>query len=474
MQLCVPGLLALFPFAQASAQCELFKRTDALAPVPIGTFDLEDYGSALDLDGDRLAIGSRGTFAQGGRPGFVEVLDRDGVNWVPLGRWDSVDLDPNFGGQVAVGGDVLAVSQTDDVLVYEFVSGVWVETARLLSENGLQGNGGGELAVDGDRILVGAINAKPFARVYVFERTVGAWTLADTLISSGGRAGWSVDLEGDRALVGAPFQNVPGGQGAGAAYVFEFDGVDWVEVERLTASDPTIDARFGLAVALAGERAVIGAPFSNRAIFHGGAAYFFERDSGGDWSEAWAHTPSDTSSSALFGVAVDLHGTLAAVGATLQDSFPGAREGLVSVFEEQSGAWGELTTLLPSDASPGDQFGVQVVTDGELVIATAEWEDEEGPNFGAVYGFSVTGAICPTLQSFPRRISLSGRRCSDAALACRRRPRGPHLSDGGKPVGDRPRLPVARDLRAPESRFVLRLLLEAGQSGAVRGHPRHA
>src|SRR5215472_16216181 len=103
--------------------------------------------------------------------------------------------------------------------------------------------------------------------------------------------GASIAVSGNTALVGATTANGGPGAGTGAAYVFVKGPTgQWAQQAKLAASDPvgTAKENFGFSVALDGDTAVIGAP--NRGAFLGdpfgqvGAAYVFQR-SGTRWSQ---------------------------------------------------------------------------------------------------------------------------------------------------------------------------------------------
>ena len=121
-------------------------------------------------------------------------------------------------------------------------------------------------AIAGDTAVVGAPTRAagivgPTAHVFV--RSGDTWThrqaLTDTTVAAGDGFGYAVDLDGDRALVGAP--------GTGAAYVFERAGVTWATAGPIAPS-PAAPA-FGAAVAISGRHGVIGAPSGGP-----GAVYF--------------------------------------------------------------------------------------------------------------------------------------------------------------------------------------------------------
>ena len=82
-------------------------------------------------------------------------------------------------------------------------------------------------------------------------------TTLSPAFSPGDRVGDDVAVDGDVLVVGAPSR---GSIGAGTATVFRHDGAAWIEEQTLAASDGTPGDRFGEAVAVEGERIVVGAP----------------------------------------------------------------------------------------------------------------------------------------------------------------------------------------------------------------------
>jgi hypothetical protein len=100
------------------------------------------------------------------------------------------------------------------------------------------------------------------------------------------RLGMSVAICGEVAVVGVPYS---GDQDDGAAYVYEAEqqGDDWVwtQTQKLTASDAAAIAQFGYSVAIDGNVMLIGAPLhDNEQHEHPGAAYVF-RYIGSSWVE---------------------------------------------------------------------------------------------------------------------------------------------------------------------------------------------
>jgi len=142
-----------------------------------------------------------------------------------------------------------------------------------------------------------------------------------------------VAVDGDTAVVGAYRDDAPAsGLDSGAAYIFLFDGTEWIEQTKLTASDAEQFDRFGYAVAIRGDTIVVGANQDAAAAtaLNSGAAYIFLFD-GTDWIEQTKLAPADLQDDDRFGVSVALSADTAAVGAYQADA-PDVDSGAVYVF----------------------------------------------------------------------------------------------------------------------------------------------
>src|SRR5262245_29890946 len=70
-------------------------------------------------------------------------------------------------------------------------------------------------------------------------------------------------VSGNTLVVGAATVDTNNGPDTGAAYVFVHDGTNWVQKQKLTASDGAQYDNFGAAVAIDGNLIVIGAYRAN-------------------------------------------------------------------------------------------------------------------------------------------------------------------------------------------------------------------
>lgn len=226
-------------------------------------------------------------------------------------------------------------------------------------------------------ILAVALGASPVAA----QLNEAKLTAGDGV--AGDQFGFAVAVSGDRALVGA-FGSSGGGDSSGAAYVFEFDGVSWTETAKLVASDASAEDLFGYAVALDGDRALVGAPGDDAEA---GAAYVFDL-SGGGWTESAKLTASDSAAADDFGISVALDSDRALIGAFGDDAFTGA----AYVFDRGASGWAETAKLVPATAAPGDDLGVSVALDGDRALVGADGDGDNGAAAGAAWVFELGGS----------------------------------------------------------------------------------
>jgi choice-of-anchor B domain-containing protein len=164
----------------------------------------------------------------------------------------------------------------------------------------------------------------------------------------------------------------------GTVYVYTRSGTGWKESARLTATDGTVQDRFGRAISVDGSRVLIGATSSDSSR---GAGYVFERDRAGAWRQVAKLVPSSTANGDAFGRQVLLQGDRAFLAGWGRDSSRGA----VVVFRRESdGRWIEEQTIKASDGSPQDFFGSSVAVAADLMLVGAAQKDSAR---GAAYVF---------------------------------------------------------------------------------------
>jgi len=257
---------------------------------------------------------------------------------------------------------------------------------------------GWSVDLDGDTALVGeSWDFESDGAAYVFERDQGgpgAWGPTAELAPGDSTPfdafGYAVALHGDRAVVGAYKANPSGLTDAGAVFVFERDRGGpgaWGQTAELTAGDAAAFSYFGRDVALEGDTLAVGAD----AALTGGSAYVFEADFAGNWTEVALLAPATLASGDRFGYSLSLSGDTLAVGAGWDDVASLANAGSVHVFERDAGGpgvWGQVAQLTASDAQAFSYLGAEVAVSGPTLLAGAYLYDHAGLfNPGAVYVF---------------------------------------------------------------------------------------
>lgn len=226
---------------------------------------------------------------------------------------------------------------------------------------------------------------------YIYEKVGNSWQevahLTPSTANNNALFGYSVDIFGDHAIIGARQDNNVG-TFAGRAYIFKRSGDAWVEDAILSASDATTADFFGTSVAIGEHYAIIGAPLEDTKASQAGAAYIFARTPDG-WIEEAKLLASNGRSFDGFGGAVSISGTTALIGATgVNANAPDA--GAAYIFARTPSGWSEAAILTLADGQEDDLFGVSVSLDDHIAVVGASKSNLVAPNSGATYIYERT------------------------------------------------------------------------------------
>jgi len=209
----------------------------------------------------------------------------------------------------------------------------------------------------------------------------------------GDRFGEAVAISGDLAVVGASCDDTLGHY-SGSAYVFRFDGVSWIEEQKLTASDGAAEDRFGVSVGASEDYIVIGAHMDDDAGQDSGSAYLYRFDPNSlSWVEQQKLLPDDGEPGERFGLAAALFGDTIVVGA-YHDNDNGAESGSAYIFirddagtpgDPSDDIWVQHDKLLAPDGAAEDQFGFAVAISDDTAIIGARYDDDLGLSTGSAY-----------------------------------------------------------------------------------------
>lgn len=309
----------------------------------------------------------------------------------------------------------------------------WVEIQKLtgLAQGGAPvTNFGYSVAIHNDFIVIGAIEdrydatgANPLFQagaVYIYKKNAsGPWVFTQRIVCAdreiGSRFGSDVDIDGSRIIVGASFEDgdniLPFLPNSGAAYIFEYNGQNWNQTDKIVPFDRGAQDWFGISVAISGDYAIVGAfnededGIGQNTVLNSGSAYVFERNTNTTWTQVDKLVSSDRGTNEFFGISVAIDGDLIIVGATndfqdenAQASLPKAGSAFIFKRNNQTiNNWPLLKKIDASDREQFDQFGYSVSISNGIAIVGAYVEDDGilgnsiEPYAGAVYEFHENG-----------------------------------------------------------------------------------
>ncbi len=329
------------------------------------------FGRALAVDGTTLLIGSTPDLGKGA--GVVHAYHR-----MAHGPWHHVQVmqpangaaGDAFGAAIAIDGAMAVVGAAGahdgmgTAYVMQRTADEWREVARLIPADTATVRGfGSAVAINGDRLLIGAPGSNQGAGlVQPYRRVAGQW-VAELSVRRTGTAdttaafGSAVALKGARAFVGAA--GAAGGSGIVAMLDYDSTRASWRVAGELTAFDGTRGSGFGSDLAQGGDALWVGAPTGRGA----GSAFAYHLGADGLHSVARIDSP-DPEVDRAFGTAVAVHGTVAVVGVT--GTAIGA--GNAWIFEQRDGVWHPATPV----ESPPESFaainGAEIAcTEGKAV-----------------------------------------------------------------------------------------------------------
>lgn len=247
------------------------------------------------------------------------------------------------------------------------------------------------------------------AAVLALPGAAAARTLEHKLVPASGGLGYTgfaADIDRDMAVVGAPLA----GSGSGAVYVFERAGAGWTQTATLTASNPQQNAYLGFSVAVDGDAIVAGAPGNGIGGGGGtGRVYTFARTGAAQRTETAILSPSDPAADSALGFSVGIDGDTIVAGAPGSQSLSSfSGKGAVLTFSRTGAAARTETAKLSLATGPADDLlGWSVAIDGDTIVAGAPTISNffVGGSDNAVYTFARTGA--PT-RNETARLTVAG------------------------------------------------------------------
>jgi hypothetical protein len=251
------------------------------------------------------------------------------------------------------------------------------------------------LSADGNTAVIGGpSDDSGTGAAWIYTRSGTTWAQGQKLTGAGetgaARFGYSVAISGDgaTAFVGGPHDS----SDSGAVWPFVLSGGTWTaQGAKLTGSDANASQELGAALALSdnGNTALAGGATIDSGFAQNGAAFVFTR-SGSTWSQQGPRlTPSDGTGLANFGLGVALtgDGSTALIGAA-DNAVTG---GAAWEFTRSGSTWtqqGSKLTGTGASSTAWFGYGVALSYDGTTAVVGGP-EDASGN--GAFWAFTASG-----------------------------------------------------------------------------------
>jgi len=390
----------------------------------------DGFGQSIAAEGDMVAIGAPNTDEDSGAVYLFDCAQSP-CKLASIVRPRDLDEDDQFGTSVALSEGMLVVGAPGDddgsvdagaVYLYECNADGCTRADKIRASDAASLAGfGSSLDYDGDLLVVGAAadsngNGSRSGAAYVFGGCPEDCSVQAKLMPSDGERldefGFSVALDGEAVVVGAPRDSNISGLNAGAVYAFD-DVTDCPEFEvrneadtrceeeyKLLASTQGVNRAFGAAVDVVGDVAVVGAPQerSGRQIDAGGVYVYTDVTACDAFNAARERATVCTEDTLiqvqtarlnmLYGSSVAYDGTRLIVGAP--ESATSVEGGSVYVYDDLMGCPDfdpDIRTTIPCressilrapDRIAGDRFGIAVsLTDGWVFVGASAAEQTE-------------------------------------------------------------------------------------------------
>jgi len=255
---------------------------------------------------------------------------------------------------------------------------------------------GSSVAISGTRVVVGAplvpvAGSNLAGEVYIYDlnRTtpeIPVSTLRDSNPGFSDLFGNSVAIDGNRVLVGALQDNNTMSSGWGSASYYQLNPATSAAafVNKVTNPSTSPGGFFGVDTAISGTRVMIGGDDDNNGTVH-----IYDLASGTFSHKASLPNPStNPGSSSTFGYSLSISDNRAVVGSSIDNTFNSSAGGawVYDIDPVTSAATLDRALTFPSAAS-SDNFGSSVAISGPRVVVGAPGDNPGVPDGGSVFTY---------------------------------------------------------------------------------------
>ena len=256
-----------------------------------GTTDSTGLGTTVALDNGQLLVGAPGRQANAGA---VYASRNQGGRWSPLVLVaEGAAPGEGMGTAVAISGSVAMVGAPGAgapagtpapgrTLVLSASPTGWAQTGSLSTGQDSVGAFGAAILLDNDEAFVSAPSTlRGVGAVFAYRRQGMTWVSAGRVdppaAQPGSGFGVGMARGGGNLFVGAPMTR----GGIGAVHIYRANAGGWEAIQQLSVGPSGLGVLFGMALAVDGDAAVIGAPMGE--LFEGSGFTYARNATNGEW-----------------------------------------------------------------------------------------------------------------------------------------------------------------------------------------------
>lgn len=310
----------------------------------------------------------------------------------------------NFTTTVAIDGEeaILGIKYDDDfesgaTIVYRYKRNgtQWnkIQTIDMPFE-AINGSFGQAIAIEGDHILIGAQNQmidgdQNKGKVFYYKKTNSEYELEQSITNTGnplfGNFGWSVDIDGEYAVIGAPSDDIIPNELNGSISIYKYINGDWIFQEKKHSGNGQVNSFYGSAVSIEGDYIAVGAKGQTEGGFiNHGAVYVYKKQVN-TWTLHQVVKPNEILGSSEFGKDVKLKNGYLLIGAPKEPNTENEEMGAAYLFRLQGDQWVQEAKIKSSNASVESLFGNALDMNTNMMMIGAHQQEIDGINKGAVY-----------------------------------------------------------------------------------------
>ena len=338
---------------------------------PFGSFDepgvasARSFGRSIDATEDYLLVGSLDSDNAGGGSGAAYLFDAKTREFIMALEPNDYQPSMDFGADVYIDGDRAIVGAPNLITggfsrgaayIFDLTTGDQISKMTISDGEQL----GIQVALAGDRAFVAVESDEDFrdGAVYVFDAAFGDEITKLTPSNSDGfdRFGSDLQVADGTLYVGRPAAGASGSESSRAA-VFRYDigTLQPLATLRRDETDPLLGRQFGRAVALDGDRIVVGAPGDSEVAISSGAIYVFDLATMQRLGKA---VPDDGVQGGAFGEALGVTDTHYIVGSA------GASQTRGAVYFVRKSDLVIDARVIPADIEHTDRYGAAIAVGG--------------------------------------------------------------------------------------------------------------